>query len=96
MKLFGEETCGLAVGFPPRAGKIQINTEHCRRLCSADVKHVTFDRRIQRYPLDAAGTIPGIEDRHMTTRRMAYWWLRFVVSGRFIEKFLNLRRLPRS
>jgi hypothetical protein len=25
----------------------------------------------------------------MTTRRMAYWWFRFVVSGRFIEKFLN-------
>jgi hypothetical protein len=28
----------------------------------ADVKHVTSDRRIRRYPLDAAGTIPGIED----------------------------------
>ena len=30
----------------------------------------------------------------MSTRRMAYWWLRFVVSGRFLEKFLNLRRSP--
>ena len=29
----------------------------------------------------------------MKTRRMAYWWLRFVVSGRFLEKFLNLRRV---
>ena len=27
----------------------------------------------------------------MTTRRMTYWWFRFVVSGRFLEKFLNLR-----
>jgi hypothetical protein len=28
----------------------------------------------------------------MKTRRMAFWWFRFVVSGRFLEKFLNLRR----
>ncbi len=28
----------------------------------------------------------------MSTRRMAYWWFRFVVSGRFLETFLNLRR----
>jgi hypothetical protein len=32
------------------------------RECCADVKQVTFDRRIRRYRLDAAGTIPGIED----------------------------------
>jgi uncharacterized membrane protein YhaH (DUF805 family) len=25
----------------------------------------------------------------MSTRRMAYWWFWLVVSGRFIEKFLN-------
>jgi hypothetical protein len=25
----------------------------------------------------------------MKTRRMAYWWFRFVVSGRFLRKFLN-------
>jgi hypothetical protein len=31
----------------------------------------------------------------MSTRRMAYWWFRFVLSGRFIETFLNLRR-PRT
>jgi hypothetical protein len=28
----------------------------------------------------------------MKARRMAYWWFRFVVSGRFLEKFLQLRR----
>lgn len=27
----------------------------------------------------------------MRMRRKAYWWFRFVVSGRFLEKFLNLR-----
>jgi hypothetical protein len=27
----------------------------------------------------------------MKTRRMAYWWFRFVISGRFLEKFLNPR-----
>jgi hypothetical protein len=27
----------------------------------------------------------------MTTRRMIYWWFRFVVSGRWFETFLNLR-----
>jgi hypothetical protein len=37
----------------------------------------------------------GIEDDTMSTRRMAYWWLRFVISGRFIEKFLSLRRAGR-
>jgi len=28
----------------------------------------------------------------MKARRMAYWWFWFVVSGRFLEKFLKLRR----
>ncbi|MEH2550838.1 hypothetical protein V1283_007483 [Bradyrhizobium sp. AZCC 2262] len=28
----------------------------------------------------------------MNARRMAYWWFRFVVSGRFLEKFLKLGR----
>jgi hypothetical protein len=28
----------------------------------------------------------------MKARRMAYWWFRFVASGRFLEKFLKLRR----
>jgi hypothetical protein len=27
----------------------------------------------------------------MKMRRRAYWWFRFVVSGRFLQKFLNLR-----
>jgi len=32
------------------------------------------------------------KDEPMKARRMAYWWFRFVVSGRFLEKFLKLRR----
>jgi hypothetical protein len=32
-----------------------------------------------------------MEDGTMKARRMAYWWFRFVVSGRFLQKFLNLR-----
>jgi hypothetical protein len=28
----------------------------------------------------------------MKARRMAYWWFRFVLSGRFLEKFIKLRR----
>jgi hypothetical protein len=26
----------------------------------------------------------------MNMRRMAYWWFRIVISGRFLEKFLTL------
>jgi hypothetical protein len=30
--------------------------------------------------------------RSMGTRRMVYWWFRFVLSGRFLATFLHLRR----
>jgi hypothetical protein len=30
----------------------------------------------------------------MTTRRMIYWWFRFVLSGRFLDRFLSLPRAP--
>jgi hypothetical protein len=36
------------------------------------------------------------EDGSMKTQRMAYWWFRFVASGRFLEKFFSLRRTRRS
>src|SRR3954464_5924322 len=36
------------------------------------------------------------EDGKMKTRRMAYWWFRFVVSGRFLEKFMRLPRTGRT
>ena len=32
----------------------------------------------------------------MKTRRFAFWWFRFVISGRFLEKFLNSRRAKRT
>jgi hypothetical protein len=44
---------------------------------------------------DVAG-LSRDEDETMKTRRMAYWWFRFVLSGRFFEKFLSLRRARRS
>jgi hypothetical protein len=30
----------------------------------------------------------------MTTRRKFYWWFRFVLSGRFLDRFLSLPRAP--
>jgi hypothetical protein len=59
------------------------------------VKQFTSARRARQYGLCQPGPIPASEDKSMSTRRMAYWWLRFVVSGRFLEKFLNLRRSRR-
>ena len=43
------------------------------------------------------GATSSFEDGIMTTkmRRMAYWWFRVVVSGRFLAKFLNLRGAKR-
>lgn len=32
----------------------------------------------------------------MTMRRMMSWWFRFVVSGRFFDRFLSLPRAPRA
>jgi hypothetical protein len=34
------------------------------------------------------------EDVAMSTRRMIVWWFRFVLSGRFLERFLSLPRVP--
>ena len=59
-----------------------------------NVNHVTLDGRVRRY--SGWGAIVSIEGRTMKIRRKAYRrkayrWFRFVVSGRFLEKFLNLR-----
>lgn len=32
----------------------------------------------------------------MTTRRMIYWWFRFVMSGRFLDRFLSLPHTPEN
>jgi len=42
--------------------------------------------------ITACGAISGSRMDLMNTRRLAYWWFRFVASGRFLEKFLTLRR----
>jgi hypothetical protein len=31
----------------------------------------------------------------MTTRRIMVWWFWFVLSGRFLDRFLSLPRVPR-
>src|ERR1700722_96475 len=64
-------------------------------LTPPNAKHVTSGRRGRRYPSSGRGLL-ALRTGHMTTRRMVYWWFRFVVSGRFIETFLNSRRAKRS
>jgi hypothetical protein len=56
--------------------------------CEANHTHVTELALIRG---DGAAA-PVSKDEPMKARRMAYWWFRFVVSGRFLEKFLKLRR----
>jgi hypothetical protein len=59
-----------------------------------NVKQVTPARHLWRYGWH--GGAFQDEDGTMNTRRMAYWWFRLVLSGRFFEKFFNLRRASRS
>jgi hypothetical protein len=33
----------------------------------------------------------NVEAGAMSTRRKMVWWFKFVISGRFLETFLNLR-----
>jgi hypothetical protein len=57
------------------------------------VKHVIRILRCTRYPVathQPGYSIARVES--MSTRRKIYWWFRFVLSGRFLETFLNLRR----
>ncbi|MBW7965535.1 hypothetical protein [Bradyrhizobium sp. BR 10261] len=40
----------------------------------------------------AGGGLSGIAA--MSMRRMIYWWFRFVMSGRFLDRFLTLPHTP--
>src|ERR1700704_3586092 len=55
------------------------------------VKQLTAASRCPRYPRRYAGRLspPG---GPMKTRRLAFWWFRFVVSGRFLGTFLKRPR----
>jgi len=63
---------------------------------ASNVKHVTAACRVWPYWWSAGREHCHSEDGEMKTRRMAYWWFRFVVSGRFLEKFLDTRRVRPS
>jgi len=56
------------------------------------VKQVTRFVRVRRYRRVAPGMIERSKAGKMKTRRVVYWWFRFVLSGRFMATFLNLRR----
>jgi hypothetical protein len=72
-----------------RAGA--ANVRPGESVVSPSVKQVTFGRRVRRYRWCRFEALCSIEDGTMKTRRMIYWWFWFVVSGRFLERFLNLR-----
>jgi hypothetical protein len=66
-------------GVPPRVFAAGCEANHMRVTGLALISG-------QAWPPQSARIEP------MKTRRLAYWWFRFVVSGRFFEKFLRLRR----
>jgi hypothetical protein len=45
--------------------------------------------------IHAGKIVPCIEAGQMSTRRMAYWWFRFVASGRFLATFMEVQRVTR-
>jgi hypothetical protein len=56
---------------------------------AAGVKHLTPIRRGWSYRCWEGRAQP--EANPMSTRRKMVWWFKFVISGRFLETFLNLR-----
>jgi hypothetical protein len=54
------------------------------------VKQITRGGSRLRYSCHGRRTLMSWTES-MSTRRKIYWWFRFVVSGRFLETFLNLR-----
>ena len=75
---------GAPRGATPTAPAQSIPGNH-----GTTVEFVTFKVKDLKESL-AKWKAAGIEP--MNARRMAYWWFRFVVSGRFLEKFLKLGR----
>jgi hypothetical protein len=65
----------------------------CRPHAHAPVKCELHHRKPSRQRLleERASPAYRFEDTIMSMRRKAYWWFWFVISGRFLETFLNLR-----
>jgi hypothetical protein len=59
-------------------------------LCAAECEACHIGSPDSALSITPSGPL-SIEDETMKLRRKAYWWFRFVFSGRFLEKFLNLR-----
>jgi hypothetical protein len=80
--------CKSEIGKRQKGKKEGIARLRFRGGCEANHTHVTAPAlfRAEVRPPQPARIEP------MKARRMAYWWFRFVVSGRFFEKFLKLRR----
>ncbi|MFK4511477.1 hypothetical protein LPJ38_05545 [Bradyrhizobium daqingense] len=56
-----------------------------------NVKHITCALLRLRY--GSTQPVVGLSRiAAMTTRRVMYWWFRFVLSGRFLDRFLCLPR----
>jgi hypothetical protein len=81
---------GVAAACKSEIGKIWPDRRSQTPAARPDVKRLTRGCGLRRYPRDAAGSMS--RRGHMKTRRLAYWWFRFVASGRFLEKFFRLRR----
>jgi len=71
---------------------VRAGTPRPRMPRTADVRQLTCARRDPVY-----SRVPAAYARagSMTTRRLAYWWFRLVVSGRFLTNFLSSPRIRR-
>ncbi len=58
------------------------------RHCEAPHMHPAFAALL----MPAAGVTRPSRTREMSKRRVMVWWFRFVLSGRFLERFLSLPR----
>jgi hypothetical protein len=73
----------------PSAPGAPIDPDAARDRCEAHHTHTAGSALFRMVP---AANFKG---ESMTTRRLAYWWFRLVVSGRFLANFLRLPRIRR-
>jgi hypothetical protein len=80
-------------GRRPRAAKLDFRAGHHEGVTQIvergrhNVKQLTPACRLWDY----LQRNTALQERPMKTRRLAFWWFRFVASGRFLETFFNWR-----